>query len=363
MCFLVAVLIGFLVVGCDQINSTNSFKKKAAKFSTVQTVNVMRVQREIQAVETAIFFGKLVPNRESRLGFGRAGKIKTVVPQVGDKRKKGEKLAELEQSPLETQKGEIEKAIEKAQEELQSDAQNPRAGLQQQIQQLESQLRDVEAELGKGIIEAPFDCIVAMTNANEGDLVSPQTSVFQVVENVRPQVEASLPRKVARLLNVGRSVWIGVGNQAVQAQIKTKSPLESPAGSTIITLQISNELTPGSWSFGQTVEIRFLIPTNNSGYWLPFSALNRESTGLWSALVAIQETGAQDTISENANFVVARKLLKVVQLEDDWALVQGALVDNELIIVNGSHRVVPGQPVKTNDVTGDFSKPGAGAKE
>lgn len=92
MCFLVAVLIGFLVVGCDEINQTNSLKKKAADSSTVQTVNVLRVQREIQAVETAIFFGKLVPNREVVLDLVVEAKSKLSCRKLATNEKKAKNL-------------------------------------------------------------------------------------------------------------------------------------------------------------------------------------------------------------------------------------------------------------------------------
>ena len=59
----------------------------------------------------------------------------------------------------------------------------------------------------------------------------------------------------------------------------------------------------------------------------------------------------------------SNKVWEIVQLEDDWALTQGPLKEGERVIVNGSHRVVPGQKVTTTDITDQFEKPGLGASE
>ena len=361
--YLVFVLVIFLASGCERTNDDLFSQLKPPNSASVLTVNVLRVSRDEQAMETAVFFGKLKPNRQARLGFGRAGKLKNIYKQIGEQVKEGEKLAELEQDQLEIRKRDIEQALLDANQNFQPGELSLRPEGQQEIRQLQSQLQTVELELAKGSILAPYDCIVAETIVDPGNLVGQQLPVLKVVENSQALVESSLPRRIADRLSVGQSIWVGVGDQAVSAQTKAKSPVESPVGSKIITFQITGELEPGSWSFGQAVKIRFFMPTENSGFWLPFSALNRESGGLWSTLVIAEDDSQDEANSESANSTVARKILELVQLENDWALVQGALVDGEFVIVNGSHRIVAGQRVNTNDVTSQFVKPGAGANE
>ncbi len=61
--------------------------------------------------------------------------------------------------------------------------------------------------------------------------------------------------------------------------------------------------------------------------------------------------------AEDAPLRVARRILEIVQLEDDQALVQGSLDVGELVIVNGTHRIVPGQQVTTINVSNEFKAP------
>ena len=97
------ILSMFLVSGCDTSNSVTS-DRQPAETATTLTVNVLRVSRDEQSIETALFFGKLNPNRQSRLGFAKGGRVKNVFKQIGETIKDGEKLAELEQDQLEQQK-------------------------------------------------------------------------------------------------------------------------------------------------------------------------------------------------------------------------------------------------------------------
>ena len=167
---------------------------------------------------------------------------------------------------------------------------------------------------------------------------------------------------------VDQLLWVSVGEQVVQAQVRTRSPIETSIGSQTVSLQITTDLAQNSWGVGQLVEIRFTLPTKNSGYWLPISALNREPNGLWSALFIADGTDEGDTdlsesVSNRAGATVVRKLLEIIQLENGWALAEGPLNEGEQVIVNGTHRVVPGQGVATTDITDQLKKPGSGASE
>lgn len=363
------ILIVFVSSGCDLTEDKALSKWKTTSSAKVLNVNVMRVTEEVTTIETSVFYGTLVPNRKSRLGFGRGGLIENALKRVGDVVKQGEVIAELQQDQLESQKRDLEQAIQdskKSATEPQSAAAN-----QQRLartQQLETQLRELDQELSKGVIVAPYDCIVAEFNVEVGDLVSQQSPILQVVENVQPNVEASLPMKIVDELQDGRLIGLSFGDQAAQAKLETQSPFASSAASKKISLEIVTELVPGSWTFGQSVEIRFLLPTDNTGFWVPWSALSRESNGLWSALVVpesanLDKEESKSSISDDSTFKVARKMIELVQLEDEWALIRGAIQDGEFVIVNGLHRIVPGQRVKIEDVSGEYLKPGAGARK
>ncbi len=366
-----AVLIGLGASGgCDAPLDGFDANRMTSRTAAILTVNVMQTSRDNNAIETAVFYGTLQPNRESRLGFARGGRIKNVLKQVGDQATAGEKLAELQQDQLETQREEVAQRLQSAQGSLQNFGPGGQAPIQQEIQQLEQQLESLDFELANGIVSAPYDCIIAERYVDAGDQASLQSPIFDVIDNAPPVVKASLPSKIANKLQIDQSVWVGVGPFAAQAKVNHKSPIESTVGSKIVSLQITSSLDADNWSYGQSVKIRFFLPTNKSGFWLPLTALNRESSGLWSVLVVptanavpTDNDSAATTDTQPVDFLVDRKILELVQLEDDWALVEGSLQNGERVIVNGLHRIVPGQRVKINDISDQYSKPGAGASE
>ena len=102
------------------------------------------------------------------------------------------------------------------------------------------------------------------------------------------------------------------------------------------------------------MEVQFLIETENSGFWLPYSALQREASGLWSVFVLEAEGDRQ---------IVGRRIVEMVQLEETHTLVRGALSAGDVFIEDGLNRIVPGQAVKGKLRTSDYQQsvaPGAG---
>lgn len=355
---LLLISLACLTLGCDAGGEGLEATIGAAKpIDTDLTVNVLRIKREKSPIDTAIFFGVLEPNRQSRLGFQKGGTLNRISKQVGDSVKQGEVLAELDQAQLENQRSSLEQSVASAKQRLESSPQNVRASVQQEIQELQSQLQEIQLQLAKGKIVAPYDAIVSNSNVDLGELVSPQTLILEVVEATPILVAASMPTEIVDRLNSEQLVWIAVGNKSVQAKVVTKSPVESATGSKQVSLQLV-EPEQVDWSFGQTVKIRCILSSDNSGFWVPISALHRQPAGLWS-LLTLARSAPDNRADPRDKRTVLRKTVEIVELEDEWALVEGALQDDEMAIASGAHRVVPGQRVIANDITDQLAKPGS----
>jgi multidrug efflux pump subunit AcrA (membrane-fusion protein) len=96
------------------------------------------------------------------------------------------------------------------------------------------------------------------------------------------------------------------------------------------------------------------IPAN--GFWLPTTALVRGEKGLWSCYVlgAADQTNAD---SEPKSYAVERRDVEVLHTEGDASstgealrvLVRGTLQPGDTVIIDGTHRIVPGQLVQAID--------------
>ena len=304
------VFLSLAIAGCEREDGTSFFQSQSQPTASapVLNVNVVRVAKVEEAEKISVFFGTLKPNRQSQLRFSNPGRVEQFFKKVGEVVQAGEQIASL--------------------------------------------------ELDAGGIAAPYDCIIASQNVVAGDSVSPQSLALTVFEKQPVLVQVNLPLEITQ--NPPDPIWVIVGKDSAKSRLKTVSPLESTAGSRTVTLEIDDSIVSTDWSFGQTVKIRFRLPTEKSGYWIPLSALSRESTGLWSVLV-VAEAEAQNENADSAGKknTVQRRIVELIQLEDNRALTQGALADGDMVILNGSHRVVPGQLVSPTEI----AKPSTGAGE
>ena len=93
---------------------------------------------------------------------------------------------------------------------------------------------------------------------------------------------------------------------------------------------------------GAVARIELGREVESPGFWLPITSLTRGSRGLWSVYaVARMGDGKQ---------IVSRRSVEVIHTEGERARVRGTLDDGDLVISDGTHRVVPGQRVEPIEV-------------
>ena len=87
----------------------------------------------------------------------------------------------------------------------------------------------------------------------------------------------------------------------------------------------------------------------------PYKNPNR---GLMDKEIETSATEESDEKPDEDQGVIQKKLVRLYQLQNNWALIDGSLQDEERIVVEGTHRVVSGQQVKVLDVTTQLNRPG-----
>ncbi len=309
-----SVLLFISFAGCrEQVDPIVKAEKQPL------AINAIALKKVNETVKTATYFGVLEPNRTRLVAFTAPGKLKFIAPR-GQAVGSNESLAELDVDVLEEQKQSLQSQL--AQVPNQRELQQRIAGLDEQIQARR--------------IVAPFDCVVDETFAYENSLIRAQSPVLRILDSKNPKVNINLPSRVARFVDTDLEVNFVLDDVAVVGNLAEKSKMEN-AGSVSFWFDIKSDLSNIEYRFGQTVEVRFNYQIDNSGFWVPLSALERSGEGIWSLLVV--ETN-------NGKSIVVRKLVTIVQITDDEALVDGNKLDGALAISNGIHRVVPGQEVE-----------------
>ncbi|MDB9524565.1 efflux RND transporter periplasmic adaptor subunit [Oscillatoria sp. CS-180] len=216
------------------------------------------------------------------------------------------------------------------------------AAQQAVVQQLAASVADVDVDIDKSTLRAPFDGIVSTQQVDEGTVVSTGQSVVRLVENETPEARIGLPEDVASRLRVGESVTVNLDTERYSATVKSLLPeVDADTRTQVVVFQIEAAAI-ATVNPGQTVRVEITETIPTAGIWLPTSALAQDIRGLWSAY------GLTPTDAEGM-YEVQSQSVEILHQESNRALVRGTLQPGDLVVADGVHRLVPGQQVQPLD--------------
>ena len=241
------------------------------------------------------------------------------------------------------------------------------------VNQLQAQIQDINVNIAKSTITAPFDGIVAKRRVDEGTVVGTGQAVIELVEAAVPEARIGLPAEVVNQLQVGSTQAVRINNQSYQAKVDAILPeVEASTRTQTVVLKLDSTAV-GKIEPGQTARLVIDETIQADGYWLPTGALTQGVRGLWTCYVLVPEsrfrgsesadnTSFIETPTEensavgtsNGTMVVEPRSVEIIQQESTStadgsqtrALVRGTLKPGEQVVISGIHRLVTGQPVR-----------------
>jgi RND family efflux transporter MFP subunit len=167
--------------------------------------------------------------------------------------------------------------------------------------------------------------------------------VVRLVEHEALQVWVGIPADLAKQLAAGSQVSVTIRGAEFVGTLLAKLPeLDRTTRTRTVIVRLEEEAAANVLP-GEVARVELEFPGSTDGIWLPHAALDRGLAGLWSVFVVVGESSAGS---------VERRSVELLALEDERVLVRGALADGDRVIANGTHRVVPGQRVRGNDLRG-----------
>lgn len=210
-----------------------------------------------------------------------------------------------------------------------------------------AKIAELDIQINKSILKAPFDGIVASRNFDEGTVIEAGQSVLRLVEKNQLEVRIGIPvdaarsRNVAtRSLSIGSSQKVSINGNEYKAIVDSFLPeidFDTRTKTVILTLdpQANQEVSPG-----EIARLSLTRTEKIAGYWLPIAAVQKSDRGLWSCYSVVT--------NEVGETVVEKQYLEVLATEDNRVLVKGTIEPGDLIVANGIHRLVPQQRVINN---------------
>ncbi|MBV6625611.1 MAG: efflux RND transporter periplasmic adaptor subunit [Rivularia sp. (in: Bacteria)] len=218
------------------------------------------------------------------------------------------------------------------------------------VKQLEASISELEINIAKSTIKAPFAGIVSARQIDEGTVVNTGQAVVILVENTSPEARIGIPATVVNRLRVGSNQRVQINNQNYSAKIASILPeVNSNTRTQVVVLKLESSLI-SQINPGQTVRLKLTDTIPTEGFWLPNKALTQGLRGLWTSYVLtepkVEGVGSREQgIGRNA-FVLEQRTVEVLHQESDRVLVRGTLQPGDRIVANGVHRLVPGQIVR-----------------
>lgn len=344
-----ALAILILLQGCQKSEQP---EVKAVDPLTVSTTEITlspsyKVQRE--------YVGTVKAGQQANLGFELSGKVDALFVDVGDVVEKGAPLIRLDTDLLVTEANQL-----RAQNnEVRAQLKLVEANLKRQ-QSLKSKGFSAEAEIDaltsqEGVLQANLVRLQAAWNANKlkqekSTILAPYSGVIAKRHvSLGDVVNVSTPTLVL-LASAGKEAFIGIPAQ----QLERVTQLTSPDVRVSSTHYGVTLLNPGAMvdTKSRSVSLRYQFPEDahvlegelaylafeqtidESGYWVPLTALIDGLRGVWNVYVI------------GADNKVERRSVNVLYADSQRAFINGSLANGESIIASGLHRVVPGQPVQ-----------------
>jgi RND family efflux transporter MFP subunit len=307
--------------------------------------------------------GSLAPERSATIRAEMTGSVVQVYAEAGQRVARGQRLAQLEANVLQDQtlsarsalttaqssydlaKREVERseALEKAgaiaTRQLES-ARNQLLAAQTQLATARAQYANASRVLGKASVEAPFAGVVAQRQANAGDVVSPGTALFTVVDPASMQLEASVPAEALSQVRVGMPIEFSVNGYAGRGftgRITRVSPVADPA-----TRQV--KITAAIPNAGNTLV---------GGLFAEGRVSSETRTAPMVALSAVDERGLRPTVVrlKDGKIDKVEVGLGIRDAAAETVEITSGVAAGDTVLLGAARGISPGTPVKVSAPT------------
>lgn len=218
-----------------------------------------------------------------------------------------------------------------------------KAAQQELVKQLQAELDDVNLNITRSTLKAPYSGSISMRYLDEGTVVAPGSPVLRITEDHKLEAIVGLPPKMVKQIKVGSEL------DCIPDSEKANEPLPKATVTRILPetdqrtrmIPVVVELSHEEFKPGELVRIRLSETRNQSGVFVPTVALVPSANGLAAVFVVKGKPGDQKAV-----LTPVSKLFNDRQFtKGKFTLVEGTLNKGDLIISSGVQRITNGQNV------------------
>ena len=353
---LTAVMLS--ATACKKADSASA---TTAKVETMlvgpENVTVVRVE---QIKSGPAISGSLAPLKSATIRSEMSGAVLQTSAEAGQAVRAGQALAQIDAAVLRDQALSAKSAVttaessyEIARRDLQRNETLEKAGAiaerqvessrnqvlaaQAQLSNARAGLANVQKMLDKASVQAPFSGIVSLRQVSAGDVVSPGTALFTVVDPGSMQLEASVPAEQLNQVRVGMPIDFtvnGYPNRAFTGRITRVNPTADPT----------------------TRQVKLVASIPNAGNTLVggLFAEGRVSTETRTApmvsLAAVDERGLRPSVIrlKNGKIEKVEVQLGIRDAAAETVEITAGLAQGDTVLLGAARGISPGTPVRVS---------------
>ncbi|WP_087017801.1 efflux RND transporter periplasmic adaptor subunit [Thaumasiovibrio subtropicus] len=348
---LVISVCSALLFGCNSAGQSASTDAQVS----IPVANVAALTASDSYVITKEFTGMVEAANQASLGFELGGKVDKVWVSTGDRVAVGEPLLRLDTAILQTeqaqiiaQKNQLDAQLNlidanlKRQRTLKSKGFSAEAEIDSLTSerrvliasqnQLDASLATVNLRIEKSTLYAPYSGLVANRFVSIGDVVNVGQSAISLLSSEQLEASIGLPTELIANVLGQDSFNLRINGSDYPAQlIRQAAQIDRLSRTQILKFSLPHDqgLLNGQLAYLAVKETK-KVP----GYWVPVSALTDGVRGVWNVFAL-----------DNDNRI-ERRTVNVIHANQHKAYITGAIHDGDQLVVNGLHRLVPGQIIE-----------------
>ena len=343
--------------GCKKNDASATPAKLETMLVGPENVTVVRAE-EIRSGPA--LSGALTPLRSATIRAEMSAAVMQTNAEPGQSVRAGQALAQLDASVLRdqalsarsavttaqssydiarrdlTRTETLEKAGAIAEREVER-ARNAVLGAQTQLSTARAQLANIQKALDKASVQAPWSGVVSQRQVSAGDVVSPGTALYTIVDPGSMQLEASVPAEQLGQVRVGMPVNFSVNgypNRAFVGRITRVNPTADPTTRQVkITAAIpnaGNALVGGLFAEGRVSTESKIAPM--------------------VSLAAVDERGLRPSVIrlKNGRIEKVEVSLGIRDAAAETVEITAGLAPGDTLLLGAARGISPGTPVKVS---------------
>ncbi|MEL6810132.1 MAG: efflux RND transporter periplasmic adaptor subunit [Bacteroidota bacterium] len=276
------------------------------------------------------------------------GTLTRVLVKEGDRVRKGQTLARIDDGGLSSQVSQLEVQAQLAKTTFERQQRLWEQKIGSEIQYLEAKanyesaqnaVNQLRSQLGKTSVRAPFSGVIDDVITEQGTVVSPGQGIFRIVNLRDMYIKADVPERYLSSVTPGKSVAVEIPmlNETIETKVRQTGNYINP-NNRAFSIEVNIPNKNGKIKPNLTARVKINDYSNEKAILVPLNVISENANGEQYVYTAAVKDSTNKAIAQ-------RQIITTGKTQGDFIEVLTGLSGGDAIIVEGARSVKDGQEV------------------